>query len=233
MSEINMETLSAAMDGELSKDELRFLLRRLDRDASLLQVWSRYHVAGDGLRRQLPPMAGTGFAARVMEAIEGEQAAIPQGTTKRRDWLRLSVGGAIAASVAVAALMISQPTSPDSEHQAPLTAGVTQHGAPEGVAVAAANPSRSGNNDVLAAVPPSLSAYSASGLSQRASATLGDLSDNPLFQRYPASQRYSVNGYRALNNGDGSYLLLIDTPQAKAASQNTYQQPAYQGAAGR
>jgi hypothetical protein len=59
---------------------------------------------------------------------------------------------------------------------------------------------------------------------------LGDPSDNPLFQRYPISnQRYSVNGYKTLNNRDGSYLLLIDTPQASTAAQT----PASQGAAGR
>jgi len=227
MSEANMENLSAAMDGQLSKDELRFLLRRLDRDASLLDAWARYHVAGDGLRRQLPPMASAGFAARVMEVIEGEEATSIQVSPKRRDWLRLSVGGAIAASVAVAALMISQPTALDSEH-APSTASVTPQGAPAGAALASANTSRV-NNDVLAAVPPSLSAYSASGLSQRASVTLGDPADNPLFQQYPSSQRYSTNGYRTLNNHDGSYLLLIDTPQAKAPVQNSV----YQVGAGR
>jgi sigma-E factor negative regulatory protein RseA len=226
MSEANMENLSAAVDGELSRDELRFLLRRLDRDASLTDTWARYHVAGDGLRRQLPAMASAGFAARVMEAIEGEQAA-GQAAPKRRDWLRLSVGGAIAASVAVAALMVSQPTAPDAGH-AVASANVVSPNAHAGVSLASANTSHA-SNDVLAAVPPSLSAYSASGLSQQASVTLGDPSDNPLFQRYPASQRYSTNGYRTLNNRDGSYLLLIDTPQAKSATQS----PAYQAAAGR
>jgi sigma-E factor negative regulatory protein RseA len=229
MSEANMENLSAAMDGQLSKDELRFLLRRLDRDASLLDAWARYHVAGDGLRRQLPPLASTGFAARVMEVIEGEQAVTAVSVSpKRRDWLRLSVGGAIAASVAVAALMISQPTAPDSEH-GPATASVTPQGTHAGNTLASVNATTRAGNDVLAAVPPSLSAYSASGLSQRASVTLGDPSDNPLFQQYSSSQRYSSNGYRTLNNRDGSYLLLIDTPQAKAPVQNQ----AYQAGAGR
>jgi sigma-E factor negative regulatory protein RseA len=227
MSEANMENISAAMDGQLSKDELRFLLRRLDRDASLLDTWARYHVAGDGLRRQLHPVASAGFAARVMEVIEGEQAVV-EAAPKRRDWLRLSVGGAIAASVAVAALMVSQPTGTDPEHGA-TTANVRLQGAHAENHVASVNTART-NNDVLAAVPPSLSAYSASGLSQRASVTLGSPSDNPLFQQYPSSQRYSTNGYRTLNNRDGSYLLLIDTPQqAKAAVQN----PAYQAGAGR
>jgi sigma-E factor negative regulatory protein RseA len=227
MTEANMETLSAAMDGELSREELRFLLRRLEHDDSLLQVWSRYHVAGDGLRHQLPTMAGSGFASRVMQLIEDEQST-SQVSPKHRDWLRLSVGGAIAASVAVAALMISQPTAPDVGRPAPLTASVAPHGGAASVPQAVTAAARS--NTMLAAVPPSLSAYSASGLSQRASVTLGDPSDNPLFQRYPISnQRYSVNGYKTLNNRDGSYLLLIDTPQASTAAQT----PASQGAAGR
>jgi sigma-E factor negative regulatory protein RseA len=227
MSEANMENLSAAMDGQLSKDELRFLLRRLDRDASLMDAWARYHVAGDGLRRELPPIASAGFAARVMEVIEGEQA-VAEVSPKRRDWLRLSVGGAIAASVAVAALMISQPTATDPEHGT-LTASVAPSGghATNALASVDATHTTRASNDVLATVPPSLSAVPVSGLSQRASVTLGDPSDNPLFQQYPSSQRYATNGYRTLNNHDGSYLLLIDTPQqAKAAVQS----PAYQAA---
>lgn len=216
MSEANMENLSAAMDGELSREELRFLLRRLDHDASLQHAWARYHVVGDSLRRQLPAVAGDGFAARVMAAIEGEQVA----KTPKRDWLRLSLGGAIAASVAVAALMVSQPTAPDSERPARLAANGSAKASPGArtvASLAAANAIRT-SNDVLAAVPPSLSPYSASALSQRASVTLGDAADNPLFQRYP-SQTYSIHGYKALNNQDGSYLLLIDTPQARPAVQ--------------
>ncbi|GLQ95406.1 sigma-E factor negative regulatory protein [Dyella acidisoli] len=216
MTEANMENLSAAMDGELSREELRFLLRRLDHDASLQQTWARYHVAGDGLRRQLPLVASTGFASRVMIAIEGEQVT---GKAPRRDWLRLSLGGAIAASVAVAALMVSQPTAPDSERPARLAAnsGTASPGVRTSASLAAANAVHA-SNDSLAAVPSYLSPYSASALSQRASVTLGEPSDNPLFQRY-SSQTYSIHGYKALNNQDGSYLLLIDTPQARPAAQ--------------
>lgn len=216
MTEANMENLSAAMDGELPREELRFLLRRLDHDASMQRTWARYHVAGESLRRQLPAVASVDFASRVMAAIEGEHA-----TTKapRRDWLRLSLGGAIAAGVAVAALMVSQPTAPDTEHPARLAtnSGAASAGARTSASLAAANAVHA-SNDPLAAIPPSLSPYSASALSQRASVTLGDPADSPLFQRYP-SQTYSIHGYKALNNQDGSYLLLIDTPQARPAAQ--------------
>jgi sigma-E factor negative regulatory protein RseA len=226
MSDANMENLSAAMDGELSKEELRFLLRRLDHDTSLLHVWTRYHVAADGLRHQLPAMASSGFATRVMQLIEDEQTA-SQAAPPRRDWLRLSVGGAIAASVAVAALMVSQPTAPDSRHPARFAAtGTVSQPAANAVAVA-----QRSTSSALSAVPPSLSPYSASNLSQQAAATLSDTSGNSLLQRYPMiGQNYSLKGYKTLSNQDGSYLLLIDTPQAaKAAAQSQ----TYQGAAGR
>jgi sigma-E factor negative regulatory protein RseA len=213
MTEANMQNLSAAMDGELSREELRFLLRRFDHDASLMQVWTRYHVVSQGLRRQLPALAGDGFALRVMAAIAGERTV---AKSPRREWLRLSLGGAIAASVAVAALIVSQPTMPDAERPMRLVAsgsvrvlhGVRASEAANGFAA------RLASREAMAAMPPSLSPYSASALSQRASVTLGNPSDNPLFQRY-RGQNYSMPDYKTLGSQDGSYLLLIDSSQAQ------------------
>src|SRR5579859_1216027 len=116
MTDNQRENLSAGMDGALSKEELRFLLRRLDHDSSLQQAWSRYHLARDGLRRQLPPLASEDFAVRVMQAIE-QEGVVVHG--KRRHWLHWSAGGAIAASVAVAALMIAQPAGSGADRAAP------------------------------------------------------------------------------------------------------------------
>jgi len=106
MSEANREILSAGMDGELSREEIRFLLRRLEADPVLADTWARFHVARDGLRKQGTPLVSSDFASRVMAAIEAEPGA---AAAPRRRWLQWSAGGAIAASVAVAALMISQP----------------------------------------------------------------------------------------------------------------------------
>jgi len=196
------ESLSAGIDGELSKEQLRFLLRRLDHDASLQQAWARYHVARDSLRRELPPLAGPGFAARVMLAIEQESkpAATP---TRRSHWLRWSTGGAIAASVAAAALMIGQPTG-DAGHMTASTA--RQSGT---VAAAPANVSAA-----PATVPPWLSGNSAGLLSQQASATFGA----PFGQQQSTYARRlsgypSLTRYRTFDNNDGSYLLLLDPEQ--------------------
>ncbi|OOG49010.1 RseA family anti-sigma factor [Rhodanobacter sp. C01] len=211
------EDLSAGIDGELSKEQLRFLLRRIDHDSSLQQAWARYNVARDGLRRQLPPLASSGFAARVMLAIE--QESMPVAASRRHHhWLRWSAGGAIAASVAVAALMVTQPTG-DTERNA--TTALTAQ--PQSRAVAqtavASRPA------TPAVVPPWLSGNSAGLLSQQASATLGAPFDvnQPVYTRrlstYP-----SLPKFRTLDNKDGSYLLLLDPAQQQATSTNIARQ---------
>lgn len=202
------ESLSAGVDGELSKEQLRFLLRRLDHDPSLQRSWARYHIARNSLRRQLPPLASAGFAARVMQAIEQESA--PAAAVSRRShWLRWSTGGAIAASVAAAALMIGQPTG-DAER---LTASTAQRTSTVAVAPSASMPT------APAAVPPWLSGNSVGLLSQQASATLGA----PFGQNQSAYARRlsaypSMPRYRTLDNKDGSYLLLLD-PEQQAGQQ--------------
>ena len=203
MNQDTRESLSAGIDGELSKEQLRFLLRRLDHDASLQQAWTRYHLARDGLRRQLPSMAQPGFAARVMLAIEQESKPAT-ASTRRNHWLRWSTGGAIAASVAAAALMIGQPTG-DAER---LTASTAQQ-ASAVTAVAQANKSVA-----PAAVPPWLSGNSAGLLSQQASATFGaSLGQGQSTYARRLSDYPSMPRYRTLDNNDGSYLLLLDPEQ--------------------
>jgi sigma-E factor negative regulatory protein RseA len=202
------ESLSAGIDGELSKEELRFLLRRLEHDASLQHTWDRYHVARDGLRRELSPLASPGFSEQVMLAIEQESR--PAVTARRNHWLRWSAGGAIAASVAAAALMIAQPSG-DAERMATAASRSQQA---RGSDMAELVPA-SKLPTAPAAVPPWLSGNSAGLLSQQASATLGETSfgsNTPLYsERMPTNQ--TMRGYRTLDNNDGTYLLLLDPVQ--------------------
>ncbi|MEO6688925.1 MAG: sigma-E factor negative regulatory protein, partial [Dokdonella sp.] len=46
------EQLSALMDGELERDETRFLLKRLATDQELPLRWGRYHLVRQSMRRQ-------------------------------------------------------------------------------------------------------------------------------------------------------------------------------------
>ena len=200
------DSLSAGIDGELSKEQLRFLLRRLDHDDELQQTWMRYHIARDSLRHQLPPMAGGGFAARVMSSIEQESK--PAVAAKRNHWLRWSTGGAIAASVAAAALMIGRPAG-ETERVTASTATTQQQTRTVAAVPQIAAPT------APAAVPPWLSGNSAGLLSQQASATLGSPFGRSETSMYPRrlSTYQSMPRYRTLDNNDGSYLLLLDPRQ--------------------
>lgn len=216
MTQINPEHLSAGMDGELSREELRFLLRRLDHDQQLLAQWDRFHMAGDGLRHELPVTASPDFAQRVMQMIEQEQTV--RGSRGRPGWLRLSAGGAIAASVAVVALMATRPAG---DGGAPSVTGSSS----TTVAQTGASPrlASTGAISTPAAAPAWLnSAVNPLSLSQQASATLngpilGPAAPSDSMSPYQRSlSPYQVKGYRTLQSGDGSYLLLVDPTRQSA-----------------
>ncbi len=118
------ETLSALIDGELSDDQVRFMLRRMDGHAGLRASWSRYHLIADGVRGDLPPLADDDFVARVMQHVDVQMPVTAADESRPRRhvhrWLRWSAGGAIAAGVAVAALVVTQPQMNDT----PATLGV-------------------------------------------------------------------------------------------------------------
>jgi sigma-E factor negative regulatory protein RseA len=115
MSEQFREQLSALMDGELPRDQVRFLLRRIDGDTQLAQAWTRYQLAGGVLRRQaaLLPLRGD-FTDVLMRRV----GAAPAAHGMRM--LRWVGGGAIAAAVAVLALVSTRPLENPQEASATL-----------------------------------------------------------------------------------------------------------------
>lgn len=108
------ETLCALFDGELQGDEARFALKRLGHDVQWRDTVGRWQLYGDALRGQVQGVAASDFADRVALALRDEQAqvvAIPaRASGGRRAWM----GGALAASVAVAALFVTRPFSSDA-----------------------------------------------------------------------------------------------------------------------
>ncbi|MEP6485213.1 MAG: sigma-E factor negative regulatory protein [Rudaea sp.] len=97
------EQLSALMDGELSRDETRFLLRRLDADTQLARSWSNYQTISDVMKHRFATPMRADFAATVLAAI-GEDNVTAVTVSRRGGLLRWAGGGAIAAAVAVFAL---------------------------------------------------------------------------------------------------------------------------------
>ena len=105
------EQLSALMDGALSPDQTRFLLRRLQHDAPLAECWERWRLTGEAMRGLAPAQRlPADFAARVGAALHGDVSVPAQaGTGRTPAWLRWGGGAAMAASLAIVALMARQP----------------------------------------------------------------------------------------------------------------------------
>lgn len=116
MNESRRESLSALMDGALDKEQLRFVLAGLASDGDGALCWSRYHLAGQVLRRERPLLLDDKLAQAVMAAIANEPLASQPRLGQRV--LRWGAGGAIAASVALVALLATRPA--DGPVSAPL-----------------------------------------------------------------------------------------------------------------
>ena len=64
------EQLSALLDGELPRDEMGLLMRRLDKDPGLRRTFGSYALIGETLRAPGDRIASPSFAARVSAAID-------------------------------------------------------------------------------------------------------------------------------------------------------------------
>ena len=83
MSQQIQEQLSAFMDGELGRDETRFLIRRAATDVPLVQRWTRFHVIRQTLRRQEIVALRADFSSVVLARIDAEQ--MPQSPRRASD----------------------------------------------------------------------------------------------------------------------------------------------------
>ena len=108
MSKETREHLSSLMDGEISREASRFLVRRLGSDEELCSTWARYHVVRDCLRDQEGGFSSEDLCARVNQALENDRTHTARSGPATR-WLRPVAGMAIAASVALVAVMAVNP----------------------------------------------------------------------------------------------------------------------------
>jgi sigma-E factor negative regulatory protein RseA len=147
------EQLSALLDGELPKDEMGLLVRRLEKDAALRRAFGSYALIGETLRAPGGRIATTGFAARVSAAIDAtdESAAqAPAAKAQQRSpripaaaavagqatptplafWRRPMIRTALAASAAAAAVLVLRPdaTTPLAEVASSQVASVAALG---------------------------------------------------------------------------------------------------------
>ncbi len=202
MTEQTLEQLSALMDGELEHNAARFLLRRFDADTKLPQHWSRYHVTRACLRRQLNGAVMVDLAEAVMQCIENETISMPSRSAT--PWMRWVSGGAIAAAVAMAALLLPRPAG----HPEPALSGATANLDSGRVA----EPNLESRITPLLAQPPI--ATTASFDYSRPAAVYDPRFESYLIRHYEASGAVARSGL-------APYVLLVEpTRQAPA---NTFQ----------
>ena len=102
------EQLSAMMDGELQRDVMRFVLKRCESENALGECWQRWHLAGEVMRGGRPIPLRVDLVRAVSLAIENETRPV---AGVGRAMLRWGGGFAIAASVALAALLVVRPNA--------------------------------------------------------------------------------------------------------------------------
>jgi len=118
------EQMSALLDGELPRDEIGLLVRRLERDEQLRRAFGSYVVAGEALRSPGGPLASVGFARRVSAAIDEGSSEVPASGPARRSaarWARPALATAVAASAALVAVLLARPVSQEAEGIAQAT----------------------------------------------------------------------------------------------------------------
>ena len=98
--------LSAMFDGELPSAECELLSRRLVREEPLRATWSRYAVIGAALRAEPVARVRPDFARRISARLAAPQAGSLRAARRAR-FLRVgALGGAMAAGVAGAAILL-------------------------------------------------------------------------------------------------------------------------------
>jgi len=105
------EHLSSLMDGEVSQETGRFLVRRLGADGELRKTWARYHLIRDCMRHQEGHFAQQDLTGRVQQALSDEPVVTGSPASKR-NWFKPVAGAAIAASVALVAVMTVSQQNP-------------------------------------------------------------------------------------------------------------------------
>ena len=137
MNKESREHLSCFMDGEISRETGRFLVRRLGADSELREIWARYHLVRDCLRHQEGGLVDDNLdidlCGRVQQALAGETPqAVPgrfAASLLKGGWLKPLAGTAMAASVALMAIMTvgsgprpvnTPPAEPSGSQQAEL-----------------------------------------------------------------------------------------------------------------
>jgi len=152
-AEIELELLSAWLDGEVEPAQASALLDRLNRDPNLLVHFEAFNLAGDAMRsHEVAACHAPGLVGRVSRALEAEPTALAPGALSSPKLRRHVATGIAVAAAAAMLVVVVLPQLRGSDVAAPAGSVAIVARAPEkAVAKAAQN--------TLAARSPQLDAY--------------------------------------------------------------------------
>jgi len=105
MSDKSNQNISELMDGELSSDCSRFLLKRLQSDVELRSSWNNYHMLRSCLQKEHDAPLIQDLGSSVVNQLVQEQSTVSSPENKSpRGFFKALSGAAIAASVAMVAV---------------------------------------------------------------------------------------------------------------------------------
>lgn len=223
------ENLSALFDGQLGGDAARFALKRLGHEAEWREACGRWQLAGDVLRGDSVAPAPGGFAARVMEAVareqEQERAAFAGTVAGRGRRVRAHprwIGGALAASVAIAALFVARPMFENEDALMDAPAGRELVSAGSGATSTQALAANDFTGAPAAPVPtaPAASTDTAAGLAAAAlAATAAATTETPRRRRAPVATRGAdIRPARTTRSAPVTAVAAIEPSPPPAAS---------------
>ncbi len=125
MTEQEFERLSALVDDEMPQAEIGGEIAKLCRNGQAQACWSRYHLIGDAMRREIGLLYRTDLAQAISQRLEEEPVVLAPAAIQRKDSSRRKAltGLAVAASLtAVAVVLAPQLINPERADTQPVVA---------------------------------------------------------------------------------------------------------------
>lgn len=111
------EKISALVDGELTDQEARAVVKEIEADPELQKLWQRYHLMSAALNQELESLPKSDLVERVHAQLDKEPVVLAPKAWKGTGGTKVAkaVGSlAIAASVAAVAILSLKPLDPGS-----------------------------------------------------------------------------------------------------------------------
>jgi sigma-E factor negative regulatory protein RseA len=118
MTEQEFERLSALVDDELPPNEIGGEIHNLCQSEGKRKCWSRYHLIGDAMRREIGAVYSPSLAQSISQRLQDEPVVLapaairPASSPRRKTLTGLAVAASLAAVAVVLAPQLISPEGP-------------------------------------------------------------------------------------------------------------------------